>query len=338
MNGVLIIDKPAGLTSHDVVNRVRRILGQRSVGHLGTLDPMATGVLPLVTGSFTRLAQFYVSSEKTYEGVIRFGFSTDTYDADGEPTSEPQAVNLSREELEVHAAKFRGVIEQVPPPFSAKKIKGVPAYKLARKHKEVVLQSVQVEIKEFEILTLEADRASFRARVASGTYMRSVGHDLGQLLGCGAHLESLRRTSVAEFTLADAHTLEELAEASHSDHGDVDGGVKDGNVKDCHPDRSLPFPQGKASGVGGPCVPALDDLFVHPRKLLPQFPSVTADEQNAARIRAGRPVNLPELSRARQVKVFAGQRDLIAIATRVAGTLFHAKLVVSAPEIPIRQV
>ena len=128
MNGVLIIDKSAGLTSHDVVNRVRRILGQRSIGHLGTLDPMATGVLPLVTGSFTRLAQFYVSSEKTYEGVIRFGFSTDTYDAEGEPTSEPKSVNLSREELEAHAAKFRGVIEQIPPPFSAKKIKGVPAY------------------------------------------------------------------------------------------------------------------------------------------------------------------------------------------------------------------
>ena len=117
MNGVLIIDKPAGLTSHDVVNRVRRILGQRSVGHLGTLDPMATGILPLVIGSFTRLAQFYVASEKAYEGVIRFGFSTDTYDAEGEAASEPKSVHLSREVLDIHAARFRGVIEQVPPPF-----------------------------------------------------------------------------------------------------------------------------------------------------------------------------------------------------------------------------
>ena len=340
MNGVLIIDKPAGLTSHDVVNRVRRILGQRSVGHLGTLDPLATGILPLVTGSFTRLAQFYVSSEKTYEGVIRFGFSTDTYDAEGEPTSEPKPVNLSREVLEAHAARFRGVIEQMPPPFSAKKINGVPAYKLARKHKEVVLEPVQVEIKEFEILSVEADRANFRARVASGTYMRSVAHDLGQLLGCGAHLESLRRTSAAEFTLADAHTLDQLAAATrhakdrHPAHADVTAG----EIKICHPDRSLPFPQGAASEVEGPCVTALEDLFVHPRKLLPQLPSVTADEQNAARIRAGRPVNLPELSRARQVKVFAGQRELIAIATRVAGTLFHAKLVLSggakSPSLP----
>jgi tRNA pseudouridine55 synthase len=304
MNGVLIIDKPASLTSHDVVNRVRRILGQRSVGHLGTLDPLATGILPLVTGSFTRLAQFYVSSEKTYEGTIRFGFSTDTYDAEGEPTSESQPVNLSREVLEPHAARFRGVIEQMPPPFSAKKIRGVPAYKLARQHKEVVLEPAQVEIKEFEFLTVEADRASFRARVASGTYMRSLAHDLGQLLGCGAHLESLRRTSVAEFTLADSHTLDELAEHCHPNRG----GVKDST--------------------------ALEGLFVHPRRLLPQLPSVTADEQNAARIRAGRAVNLPELSRARQVKVFAGQRDLIAIATRVAGTLFHAKLVLSVAETP----
>ncbi len=151
MNGVLIIDKPAGLTSHDVVNRARRILGHRSIGHLGTLDPMATGILPLVTGNFTRLAQFYVSSEKTYEGIVRFGFSTDTYDAEGASTSAPQTVALKSEEIEVIAtARFRGIIQQVPPPFSAKKIKGVPAYKLARKRQEVVLPAVQVEIKEFE--------------------------------------------------------------------------------------------------------------------------------------------------------------------------------------------
>ena len=169
MNGVLIIDKPAGLTSHDVVNRVRRIIGQRSVGHLGTLDPMATGVLPLVTGNFTRLAQFYIGSEKTYEGSIRFGFCTDTYDAEGEPTSEPTNVTLNPDELESAAAKFRGVIEQTPPPFSAKKIKGVPAYKLARKQKEVTLQPVQVEVKELEVLGVDVDRMRFRARVSSGT-------------------------------------------------------------------------------------------------------------------------------------------------------------------------
>jgi tRNA pseudouridine55 synthase len=303
MNAILIIDKPAGLTSHDVVNRVRRILQERSVGHLGTLDPLATGVLPLVVGSLTRLAQFYTSSEKTYEGTIRFGFATDTYDAEGEPTSPAQEVALSLEQLRELASRFRGRIEQTPPPFSAKKIKGVPAYKLARKHAEVTLRPVQVEVKEFEItaigahvgpdaLVQQGSVASFRARVASGTYMRSIAHDMGQLISCGAHLASLRRTSVGEFDLADAHTVEEL-----------DAAVKTGSD---------------------------EYIFIHPRKLLPQFPSVTANEEMAARIRTGRPVNLPELSQAKMVKVFAGQRELIAIATRVAGTLFHAKIVLAA--------
>ena len=202
MNGVLIIDKPAGMTSHDVVNRVRRILHQPSVGHLGTLDPLATGVLPLVTGNLTRLAQFYGGAEKTYEGVIRFGFATDTYDSDGEPQGPAQTVHVSLEQTREAAGHFVGLIEQMPPPFSAKKIKGVPAYKLARKHQEVDLKPVQVEIKEFEILSAEGDRASFRVRVASGTYVRSIAHEMGQQLGCGAHLESLRRTVLGEFDLS----------------------------------------------------------------------------------------------------------------------------------------
>lgn len=289
MNGVLIIDKPAGLTSHDVVNRARRILHERSIGHLGTLDPAATGVLPLVIGNMTRLAQFYTSSEKCYEGVIRFGFATDTYDGEGEPSGPAQPVSLSLEDVRQLAARFQGVVEQVPPPFSAKKIHGVPAYKLARKQKEVTLQPVQVEIKEFEILTVDGDRAAFRACVASGTYMRSVAHDMGQHLGCGAHLRSLRRTALAEFTLADAHPLEELEAAV-------------------------------ANGSAG-------ELFIHPRKLLPDFPSVAATDEMLTRIRSGRTVNLPELSRARRVKVFHGQKELVSIATRVAGTLFHPKIV-----------
>jgi len=252
MNGLLIIDKPVGLTSHDVVNRVRRILKEPSVGHLGTLDPLATGVLPLVIGNFTRLAQFYTASEKSYEGVIRFGFATDTYDAEGEPAQPAQAVNLPLDAARELASHFRGKFEQIPPPFSAKKIQGVPAYKLARKHKDVSLAPVQVEVKEFEILSIHGDFASFRARVASGTYMRSVAHDMGQRLGCGAHLHSLRRTAVAEFVAADAHTLEELN--THVQN------------------------------------PSEEDLFVHPRKILPQFPSVTATDEMAARIRSGRTV------------------------------------------------
>ncbi|MBZ5663998.1 MAG: tRNA pseudouridine(55) synthase TruB [Acidobacteriia bacterium] len=289
MNGVIVLDKPPGLTSHDVVNRVRRILGQRSVGHLGTLDPSATGVLPIVVGNLTRLAQFYAHSEKTYEGVIRFGFATDTYDADGALTTPVQDVHLKPEEVRALAAQFHGIIEQMPPPFSAKKIAGVPAYKLARKNKEVTLQPVQVEIKEFEILDTTDDQATFRARVASGTYIRSVAHEMGKRLGCGAHLASLRRTAVAEFAIADAHTLPALEAAMQQ-------------------------------GI-------VESLFVHPRKLVPDLPSVTATEESAALIRSGRAVNLPEMSRAPQVKVFYGQGELIAIATRIAGTLFHPKIV-----------
>ena len=289
MNGVLIIDKPPGLTSHDVVNRVRRILQQPSVGHLGTLDPLATGVLPLVTGNLTRLAQFYGGAEKTYEGVIRFGFATDTYDSDGELQGPARTVDVSLEQVREVAGRFVGVIEQVPPPFSAKKIKGVPAYKLARKQQEVELKAVQVEIKAFEILSMEGDRASFSARVASGTYVRSIAHEMGKELGCGAHLQALRRTRLGEFDLSAAHTLDDLDTACKS---------------------------GKA-----------DELFIHPRQLLPEFPCVSVNEDVAALIRNGRAVNLPELSQARQVKVFVGQRELIAIATRIAGTLFHPKIV-----------
>jgi tRNA pseudouridine55 synthase len=293
MNGVLIVDKPAGLTSHDVVARVRRLLHERSVGHLGTLDPMATGVLPLVLGRLTRLAQFYTASEKAYEGEIRLGFATDTYDSQGEPTGERRPVKVTLEELRGAALQFQGTINQVPPPFSAKKVAGVPAYKLARKRREVELKPVEVEIKEFEILGLDGDRAGFRARVASGTYLRSVAHDLGNVLGCGAHLASLRRTAVGEFTLADEHSLEEIENAGDD----------------------------------------AEEFFVHPRRILPEFPSVTATEESVARIRNGMAVNLPELSRAKLVKVFAGQAELIAIASRVAGTLFHPKVVLVGGEV-----
>jgi tRNA pseudouridine55 synthase len=306
MNGILIVDKAAGLTSHDVVNRVRRILGQRSVGHLGTLDPLATGVLPIVVGNYTRLAQFYNGAEKSYEGVIRFGFATDTYDAEGEPTGPAQNVTLDPSEVEALAAQFRGLIEQMPPPFSAKKIQGVPAYKLARKQKEVVLKSVQVEIKQFDIEEVTGDRIRFKSRVASGTYIRSVAHEMGAKLGCGAHLESLRRTAVAEFKIEDAKTIDQIAEQA----------------------RKAKSVEETVSGHW----PLTTDhcFFLHPRLLLPQMPSVTADETTAARIRNGRPVNLPELSQARLVKVFSGQRDLIAIASRVAGTLFQPKIVLVA--------
>lgn len=284
MNGVLVIDKPAGMTSHDVVNRVRRIAGERSVGHLGTLDPMATGVLPLVLGKFTRLAQFYLGAKKAYEGEIRFGFATDTYDADGEPTTPATDTAVLLEQVRIAAARFAGVLQQTPPPFSAKKVAGVPAYKLARKKQEVALEPVTVEVEQFEITGVEGDRARFRIRVSSGTYVRCIAHEMGQQLGVGAHLASLRRTAVAEFDIAQAATLAQV-EAAFSDR------------------------------------------MIHPRRVLPEMPCVTATDENVSKIRHGNAVNLPDMSKARLVKVFADQSDLIAIAMRVAGTLFQPKVV-----------
>src|SRR4051812_14983021 len=244
MNGVLVIDKPAGMTSHDVVNRVRRIAGERSVGHLGTLDPMATGVLPLVLGKFTRLAQFYLGAKKAYEGEIRFGFATDTYDADGEPTTAATGVSVSLDHIRQTAARFVGVLQQTPPPFSAKKIAGVPAYKLARKKQEVALEPVTVEVEEFEITAAEGDRARFRIRVSSGTYVRCIAHEMGQQLGVGGHLAALRRTAVAEFDISQAATLEQV-EAAFS------------------------------------------DKIIHPRRVLPEMPCVTATDESVSKIRHG---------------------------------------------------
>ncbi len=289
MNGLLTLDKPAGMTSHDVVARVRRITGESSTGHLGTLDPMATGVLPLLLGKYTRLAQFFGAAEKSYTGTIRFGFSTDTYDAEGSPVSDPLPVHLKLDTLRAAAAHFSGDMEQTPPVFSAKKVGGVPSHKLARAGKAVPLKPARITIHEFRIESCSGDLAEFFIRVSAGGYVRAVAHDLGALLGCGAHLASLRRTAVGPFTLADSLTLDQLAEAANND--------------------------------------SIESHLPHPRTLLPALPSATADAVTAGHLRNGRAVNLPEFSDAPLVKVFASQRDLIAIARRVAGTLFQPDVV-----------
>lgn len=286
MNGLFVIDKPSGITSHDVVSRLRKITGEKSIGHLGTLDPMATGVLPLLLGKYTRLAQYFSSAEKAYSGTIRLGFATDTYDAEGQPTTEHIFVQLTLEQIRHAASRFHGELQQLPPPYSAKKIAGTPAYKLARAGKTVELKPVAITVESFEITSLDGDEAAFTMRISAGGYVRSVAHELGQVLGCGAHLSSLRRTQAGVFTLAQAHTLDELQPLA----GDVD---------------------------------ALEQLSVHPRSLLPEMPCVTADPQTLGRFRNGAQANLPEFSAAPLVKVFAGQRDLFAIAQRIAGTLFQ---------------
>lgn len=273
------------MTSHDVVAIVRRATGERSIGHLGTLDPIATGVLPLLLGKYTRLAQFFGQAEKHYEGHIRFGFATDTFDAEGTPAGPPQALIKSLDELRELATAFRGEIEQVPPVYSAKKINGVAAHKLARAGADVPVKPARITIHGFELTSLEGDKAAFTMQVSAGGYVRSVAHELGQMAGCGAHLASLRRTRAGAFTLAEAVTVDRLKAASGAQE--------------------------------------IEAMLPHPRTLLPEMPSVTVDDQLAGRLRNGMQVNLPDFSQAPLVKVFTSPTDLLAITRRIAGTLMQ---------------
>jgi len=287
VNGLLVVDKPGGMTSHDVVSRVRRLTGEKSVGHLGTLDPMATGVLPLLLGKYTRLAQFFSTADKTYTGTIRFGFSTDTFDAEGVPQGPQTDPVLTLDQVRRAAIRFQGDIEQMPPVFSAKKIGGQPAYKLAREGKPVELKPKLIHIHEFVIEALDGGEANFQLKVSAGGYVRSVAHELGQALGCGAHLSGLRRTEAGVFTLNQAYSLEALAELGRN----------------------------------------IEESILHPRSLLPEMPSVTGDSIAIGKLRNGGQANLAEFSDTAMVKVFAGQKELVAVARRIAGTLFQPLIV-----------
>src|SRR4026207_2316962 len=239
MDGIIVVDKPEGWTSHDVVNKLRRIAQTRKIGHLGTLDPFATGVLPLVINRATRLAQFYVHSEKVYDARVRFGYSTDTYDREGTATSPPSDPEISAGVLDERLNAFRGeylvtppprppprgpeisagVLDErlnafrgeyllTPPPVSAKKIGGVPAYRFARQQIEVTLKPVPVHVYELKLLEVEGSEAHLWTRCSAGTYMRSIAHELGRALSCGAHLKELRRLRSGEFTIEQARTTE----------------------------------------------------------------------------------------------------------------------------------
>jgi tRNA pseudouridine55 synthase len=303
ISGVLIIDKPAGFTSHDVVARVRRILGIRQVGHFGTLDPFATGVLPVSVGKATRFAQFYLKSRKSYEGTIHFGFSTDTYDATGQPSSEPVAVAIDPQVLEKFFREFTGRIMQMPPPFSAKHVGGVRAYELARQHKPVDLTPVEVEIYAIDQLGIEDAQVRFAVECSGGTYVRSIAHDLGQKLGCGAHLAGLRRTAVAEFTLGRAVKLEALQEAAQA---------------------------GK-----------LDSCIVHIESLLPDCPELVVRGREETAVRHGQTFELAQALRPGRgsaaghlpaltiLKILNSERRLIAVARLVSGSIYHPNLVVA---------
>lgn len=303
LSGILVIDKPAGMTSHDVVAAARRILHIRQVGHFGTLDPFATGVLPLSLGKATRFAQFYLKSRKAYQGTIRFGFATDTYDATGEAVGAPMDWHPDAEAIERTFAGFTGRIAQTPPLFSAKRVKGVRAYELARRRQPVKLEPVEVEIYALELIALEDNAARFTVECSGGTYVRSLAHDVGQKLGCPAHLASLRRTAVAEFNEKQAVGLEELQQSARD--------------------------------------ATLDKFRIPLEDLLPECPALVVRGREEKSVRHGHAFELAQALRAGRglrpdqaghapvnlLKILNAERRLIAVARHVAGSVYHPDLV-----------
>lgn len=292
MDGAIVVDKPEGWTSHDVVNKSRRILGTKKIGHLGTLDPIATGVLPLVIGRATRLAQFYTQSDKIYEAVIRFGFSTDTYDRAGKPTSPETEPALDASELESRIAPFRGELMQVPPPVSAKKVDGVRAYKLARQNVTFELRASPVTVYELTLLEVQGSLARVRTHCSGGTYLRSIAHELGLAMGCGAHLQELRRTKSGEFQLEQARTIAQLEVLA-------------------------------AEG-------RLDEVLIPVAQLLPAIPAVFVDAVLVTQIRQGR--NFPVSpfrtdAGSRYVKAVSREGDLVAVGEACLPNMYHPVVV-----------
>jgi len=292
MDGIIVVDKPAGWTSHDAVNRMRRLAGTRKVGHLGTLDPMATGVLPLVIGRATRLAQFFMRSDKIYDARVRFGYSTNTYDREGTATSSVVAPVVTREALEHNLQAFRGEFLLRPPAVSAKKVQGTPAYRLARQQVEVELALVPVHVYELNLVALEGPEAHLWARCSAGTYMRSIAHELGQAMGCGAHLSALRRVRAGDFSIEQARSME-----------DLDTLAREGRLNEA-------------------LIPASD--------LLPEFPSVIVDDTMASQVRQGRDFPVSPFRAGigtRYIKAVSTAGQLVAIGEAKLPHIYHPVVV-----------
>jgi tRNA pseudouridine55 synthase len=312
LDGALVMDKPRGKTSHDVVEAVRRIVGFRQIGHLGTLDPLATGVLVLLLGKATRLAQFYGGRRKRYLATIRFGYATDTYDSDGTAAGPDAAPILDRAEIEKMAAAMTGRFAQMPPPYSAKKIQGKAAYELARNKKPVELKAVEIEVYEFRVVENEGSRAKVAIECAAGTYIRSIAHDMGQSLGCGAHLEEITRTAVGEFTLDQAVKVEDLAQSA-----------KEGKLADWILPMERLLPELPRINV----LPIIERQIRHGAKfnIVPSQvqPGTTALAQNAtAELDSG------EWKPAR-LRVFSPENKLIAIAEAIVPRTYRPILVLA---------
>jgi tRNA pseudouridine55 synthase len=307
MNGVLVIDKPAGCTSHDVVARVRRALGESRIGHTGTLDPLATGVLPLVIGRATRLASMLSGADKQYEAGVRFGYATDTYDSTGsvapdsrysdDPDARPPIDELvDMAAIEAALVPFRGTFQQTPPKFSAKKIDGVAAHRRARRNQEVEMRPVTVSVSELVLLGYADGLARLRVTATAGFYVRSLAHDLGAELGCGAHLESLRRTRAGEFGL----------------------------------DRAVPLDRVQSEGL------AAAGLMVPLEQLLTEVPAVVLTDRGAARAGHGNVVGPEDLRNpaqtvgsawATRVRLLTGEGVLLGLAEPTPAGLLHPVVV-----------
>jgi tRNA pseudouridine55 synthase len=286
--GGLIVDKPPGMTSHDAVAAVRRAFGQPRVGHTGTLDPMATGVLPLLLGPATRLAQFLTAASKTYLATVRFGQATSTYDAEGSAIGTAVGVRLDPVHLESILARFRGRQRQRPPAVSAKRVGGARSYALARAAAPVELAPVEVEVEALTLLACREREADLRITASAGFYVRSLAHDLGAAMGVGAHLSALRRERSGGFTLDHALTLEQI--------------------------------------LGQPGT-ALERL-IRPAELLPDWPAVPLDSGDTRRIRQGQPVEGRAGSGAAglRVRLLGPDGTLVGLAAS-DGRLLHPFLV-----------
>jgi len=275
--GILLVDKPAGPSSHDIVARVRKTSGTKKVGHAGTLDPFASGLLLTLVGSATRLSEYFLGMEKQYEAVVRLGVGTDSHDSEGKVVSENQGWEAFSPDMVEDALKdFRGPILQKPPAYSAKKVRGEAAHRRVRRGESVDLEPVEVVIEELALLSMELPEILLLVRCSSGTYVRSLARDLGRSLEVGAHLTGLRRTSIGPFS--------------------VDSAVAPGVL-----DR----PE------------AIIDNLIPPSEALSHFPAVEVDREDAGRIRQGRYLPLPCLEIPEEVPVrILLEGDLVALAAR----------------------
>lgn len=292
MDGVLVVDKPEGVTSHDVVATARRLLGEKRIGHTGTLDPLATGVLPLACGRATRLVRFLTASEKQYEATMLFGVTTDTLDVTGEETSRTGRVP-SREALVAALRTFEGEQMQVPPAYSAKKVAGRRAYDFARRNEPVELAAVPVRLARIELVEFAGERARMVLTCSAGFYVRALVRDLGDRLGTGATLEALRRTRSGEFTLEEAIDLEALTRR-RLDPSDPGSRIQD---------------------------PSLETLLIPMEKLLPAFPAVTVTAEGLNRVSHGQQVRPADVAgmgpprAAEWVRLLDGGGALVGLGT-----------------------